>query len=79
KGQLAEAIPLVERVVTLRSEDARARLILAQALAEAGRTDEARIHARRVALERPDWEQARQLLETLDKAPTASGPDRKGP
>jgi len=79
KGQLAEAIPLLERVVTLRSEDARARLILAQALAEAGRTDEARIHARRVALERPDWEQARQLLETLDKAPTASGPDRKGP
>ncbi|HPU98143.1 MAG TPA: tetratricopeptide repeat protein, partial [Candidatus Hydrogenedentes bacterium] len=67
QGALGDAIPLLERSVALRPDDTRARLTLAQALAEAGQTEEALSHARRVALERPDWEQARQLLQTLQQ------------
>ena len=64
-GRHREAIAQFQEGADLDPSDAAARLNLAVALAEAGRTGDARVQAEVALRLKPDYERARQFLRTL--------------
>jgi Flp pilus assembly protein TadD len=68
-GKPEQAIPVFQRILVLKPEDAQAHFNLGEALVLQGKSTEARIQLSEALRLKPDWAEAKSELQALESEP----------